>query len=58
MCKHFPVPTLHQTPAVLVVRGEQPASPYPARVGSHISHSPLYQLAWDGQAQVNFSWKT
>ena len=55
---HFPVAKRHHAPAILVVHGEEPALPYPARVGNHISHSPSYQLAWDGKAQVNFGRRT
>jgi hypothetical protein len=31
---------------------------YPARMCSNIGHWPSYHLAWDGQALVQFSWKT
>jgi len=48
----------HHAQAVMVVYGEEPASPYPARVRNNIGHWPLYQLAWDGHAQVHCSWRT
>jgi hypothetical protein len=40
----------HHTPAVLVVYGKEPASPYPARVSSNMGHWPWCQLARDAQA--------
>jgi hypothetical protein len=72
MCQHLPAPTLHQilhitmemsccvvlSPAVLLVYGEEPASPYPARVSSNMGHWQWCQLARDGQAQAHFGWRT
>jgi hypothetical protein len=48
----------HNAQAVMVDYSEQPASPYPVRVGSNTGLWMSYQLAQDGQSQIHFSWRT
>lgn len=48
----------HHAQAGLVIYGEQPVSLYAKRLCSHIGQWLSYQLAWDGEAQVHFSWRT
>ena len=42
----------------LVVYSEESGSPHPARVHGNFGHWLSYQLAWDGQVQVHFGWRT
>ena len=54
---HRPGAKLHHAQA-LHVCGEQPASPYPARVRSNIGQWSSYQLAQNAQVQVHLGWRT
>jgi len=48
----------HNSQADLVFYGKNLASPYTVSVCSKNYHWLLYQLAWDGHAQVQFDWRT